>query len=65
MLGRFRAVVVTRILGVLVAGPDSGEAFTLLYDKRVREFWSPNDPSQVFFARQVYEVLPMETESGG
>ncbi len=62
---RIRGAVICPDLGVLVAGPDSGEAFTLLYDKRVREFWSPNDPSQVFFARQVYEVLPMETESGG
>lgn len=54
-----RGAIICPDLGVLVAGPDQAgtESFTLLYDGRVKEFWAPQDRTQVFFARTVYEVL--------
>ncbi len=54
-----RGAIICPDLGVLVAGPDKKgeEAFTLLYDGRVKEFWAPQDRTQVFFSRTVYSVL--------
>lgn len=54
-----RGAIICPDLGVLVAGPDRAgeESFTLLYDGRVKEFWAPQDRTQVFFARTVYSVL--------
>ncbi|NLV42623.1 MAG: hypothetical protein GXY15_15540 [Candidatus Hydrogenedentes bacterium] len=54
-----RGAIICPDLGVLVAGSDTSgqESFTLLYDGRVKEFWAPQDRTQVFFARTVYSVL--------
>jgi len=54
-----RGAIICPDLGVLVAGPDKKgeESFTLLYDGRVKEFWAPQDGTQVFFSRTVYSVL--------
>ncbi|HOZ48623.1 MAG TPA: hypothetical protein PLO37_19985 [Candidatus Hydrogenedentes bacterium] len=57
-----RGAIVCPDLGVLTPGPDvSGQvSFTLLYDRRVQQFWAPEDTTQVSFQRLVY--MP-ETES--
>lgn len=54
-----RGAIICPDLGVLVAGPDQAgqESFTLLYDGRVKEFWAPQNRTQVFFARTVYGVV--------
>ncbi len=59
-----RGAIICPDLGVLAAGRDvrGEESFTLLYDPRVREFWSPTNTARVFFQRQVYRTLPLPEE---
>ncbi len=60
---RVRGALICPDIGVLTAG-NSGlisggnTSFLLQYDRRVRDFWSPQDRTQVTFRRQVYELLP-------
>ena len=68
---RVRGAIICPDIGVLSAGnagtvSGGNTSFLLQYDKRVRDFWSPQDRSQVTFRRQVYELLPeTETETNG
>jgi len=54
-----RGAIVCPDLGVLAPGPDQRgqESFTLMYDPRVREFWTPSDTTQVAFNRLSYRLL--------
>lgn len=54
-----RGGIICPDLGVLAAGPDTAgvESFTVLYDKRIKEFWAPHDRTQAYFSRMVYRVL--------
>ena len=60
---RVRGAIICPDIGVLTAGNSSlissgNTSFLLQYDRRVRDFWSPQDRTQVSFRRQVYELLP-------
>jgi len=60
---RVRGAIVCPDIGVLTAGnagliSSGNTSFLLQYDKRVRDFWSPQDRTQVTFRRAVYELLP-------
>ncbi|HEO72165.1 MAG TPA: hypothetical protein ENN80_12960 [Candidatus Hydrogenedentes bacterium] len=54
-----RGALVCPDLGVLTPGSDAegDESFTLLYDRRVKRFWSPEDTTQVTFRRGLYVPL--------
>lgn len=55
-----RGAIVCPDLGVLAPGPDQRgvESFTMLYDPRAREFWTPSDATRVVFERLTYRVRP-------
>jgi len=60
---RIRGSIICPDIGVLTAG-NSGlisggnNSLLLQYDKRVKDFWAPQDRSTVVFQRQVYSLLP-------
>ncbi|NLV45179.1 MAG: hypothetical protein GXY07_11845 [Candidatus Hydrogenedentes bacterium] len=54
-----RGAIICPDIGVLVAGADKrgSESFQLLYDPRVKEFWSPQDTTRAFFQRLTYRII--------
>ncbi len=53
-----RGAVICPDLGVLTPG-----GFCLLYDRRVKQFWAPEDTSQVAFQRLIYVPVAHNEES--
>jgi hypothetical protein len=56
---RIRGALICPDIGVLAAGNGAvgNKSFQLQYDRRVKDFWAPQDRTQVTFRRQVYDLL--------
>ncbi len=57
---RIRGAIICPDIGVLCAGDATvgNKSLVLQYDKRVKDFWAPQDRTTVTFQRQVYQLLP-------
>ena len=60
---RVRGSIICPDIGVLAAGNSSmissgNNSLLVQYDKRVKDFWAPQDRSTVTFQRDVYDLLP-------
>ena len=60
---RIRGSIICPDIGVLTPGnsgliSSGNNSLLIQYDKRVRDFWAPQDRSVVVFQRQVYDLLP-------